>query len=212
MDGNAPAITPTPVRLVPVNLADDGVAVERQGRKVFRPLVIGPVILHCSTASGAPWTVDIGDDLLVPSCPRTATGIADVVRFHEANGRRCRISAALAIPADGRGIRATAAPSPRRPTVDIYGWAIMYQLPGMDGVAFVDRHERIDELPAFYECPLELLDRSEFLISRGIRHRPLAVLTRPEDFAVDRFGSRFNVFHPASRCRPPCSISRLLGR
>lgn len=212
LNRHIPTMTATPVRLLPVPSGDDSGPFGRRDRKILRPLFMGPTILHCSTRSRDPWTVDVDDDGFLPACPRTASGIADVVRFHEAFGRRCRIGAALAIPTDGRHSPLTHSRPLRRRLVDIYGWAIMYQLPGMSGVAFVDRHERIDELPAFYECPLELLDRSEFLLARGIRHRPLAIVTRPEDFTADRLGMRFNTFHPASRYRPPCSLSQLLGR
>lgn len=206
--GRAPAIRATPVRLLSLDsaAADPG---WRRNRQTFRPLVAGPAILYRTHAAG-PWSVDVDMESLVPACPRTVAGIADVVRFHESFGRRCRIGAALAVPADSRRPGGSRGSPHRSRTIDIYGWAILYQLPGMTGVAFVDRHERVDELPACYECPFELLDRSEFLASRGIRHRPLAIVTRPEDFSVDRRGARVNILHPTARCRPPCTISRLL--
>lgn len=212
MDGHIPTITATRVRLLPASPGGDGGGFNQQGNNRFWPLFVGPVILHSPSHSTGPWTVDVDDDTLMPACPRTASGVADVIRFHEAVGHHCRVGAALAIPTDGRYGPLPHARSRRQRPVDIYGWAIMYQLPGMSGVALVDRHDGAARLPAFYECPLQLLDRSEFLLSRGIRHRPLAVVTRPEDFSVDRFGARFNLLYPASRYRRPCSLSRLLGR
>jgi hypothetical protein len=187
---------------------------------VFRPLFIRPAILVRAAASQAAWRVDVEDDLLLPACPSTERGILEVMQFHEAVGRACRLAAALALPADSRGAALRRLTGSRRPCLDMFGWAIMYQLPGMTGTALVDGHEYLTALPAFYECPLQLIDRSEFLTARGIRHRPLAIVVRPEDVKperpnVDPMEQGTPPRSPANdrnRIGPtPCSIADLLG-
>lgn len=218
MDEDSPTITTTRVRLVS---AEPGFAAPRLGRRVFRPLVVRPAILVRPAGSQAPWRVDVDDDLLLPACPPTEQGILEVVRFHEAVGQTCRLAAALALPADSREAALRRLAGPRRPCLDMFGWAIMYQLPDMTGTALVDGHEYLAPLPAFYECPLQLIDRSEFLTARGIRHRPLAIVVRPEDVAtepsaVDPFEQRPRRTRRRTdrhRIGPtPCSIADLLGR
>jgi hypothetical protein len=175
--------------------------------KVFRPLIIRPAILFRPIDSPEPWHVDVEGDLLLPACPPTEHGLTDVVRFYEAFGRICRLTVALAMPTDRSraSLRQLAGPRRRR-CIDIFGWAIMIQRPGMTGTASVDSHEYLPGLPAFYECPLELIDRSEFLMARGIPHRPLAVVVRPEDVEDDGCLGRL-----PRRDRPsPCSIADLL--
>jgi hypothetical protein len=79
----------------------------------------------------------------------------------------------------------------------------LYQLPGIRGIGFVDPHESFPDLPAFFESPLELLDRATFLHGKGIVTRPLAVLTRPEDFNRGADGTPVNrFFSEASFARP----------
>jgi hypothetical protein len=65
----------------------------------------------------------------------------------------------------------------------MYGWSLLYQLPGLVGVARIDAGETTSDLPAAYESPQELLDRTDFLAARGIATRPLALVTQPEDIA-----------------------------
>ncbi len=95
--------------------------------------------------------------------------------------------------------------------VEIYGWALMYQLPGMVDRALIDPHDELDSLPAFYESPLELVDRSAFLASRGIPSRPIALLTRPDDFVSAGVGGAplTNVHFPRARFRRPADLSRI---
>jgi hypothetical protein len=212
-----PTITSTRARLVQIDPVLDG---PRSGQRVYRPLVIRPAILFRPAGSDDSWHVDVEGDLLLPACPSTEQGIVDVVRFHETFGRTCRIAVALALPADGRSAGLGRFTESRRRRIDMFGWAIMIQRPGMTGTAVVDRHEHRATLPAFYECPLQLLDRSEFLTSRGIRHRPLAVVVRPEDVegktleheALGHGRSRSRHRPRPERDGPtPCSIADLLG-
>lgn len=217
MDDATPAMTATRVRLVS---AEPRFAVPRLGRRVFRPLMIRPAILVRPAGSQAPWRVDVDNDLLLPACPPTEQGILEVVQFHEAIGRTCRLAAALALPADSRDAALRRLAGRRRPCLDMFGWAIMYQLPGMTGTALVDGHEYLAPLPAFYECPLQLIDRAEFLTARGIRHRPLAIVVRPEDVAarssiddpIEQQSPRARRRTDRHRSGPkPCSIADLLG-
>jgi hypothetical protein len=212
LEHQSPAITATRVRLVSAETVFAGPV---HGKRVFRPLVIRPAILVRQAGSEGPWRVDVEGDLLLPACPPTERGIAEVVGLHEALGRTCRIAAALALPADSRESPLRRLAGPRRRPIDIFGWAIMIQRPGMTGTAVVDPHEHRAAMPAFYECPLQLIDRSDFLTARGIHHRPLAIVVRPEDVEPEeRDNDRVRHRHrfPADRDGPtPCSIADLLG-
>jgi hypothetical protein len=173
---------------------------------------------------GAAWTIDVSEDgRLLPHAPRSAGQFHRIVGLHRALGRTCRVGAALATPAElaapadrpvvpVRSPRAAAlddASGRRRP--EIYGWSLMYQLPGMRGTATIDPHEQFDDLPAFFESPLELIDRSTFLAARGIANRPIALLTRPEDFVRCETGGRWgNRFYPQARFRRPCRLDAVL--
>ncbi len=81
----------------------------------------------------------------------------------------------------------------------------------MQGVALIDAHESFTDLPAFYESPLELLDRSSFLAARGISTRPIALVTRPEDFeVVENTAEVRNKFLPNALFRCPCPLNTFL--
>jgi len=133
-----------------------------------------------------------------------------------ARGGACRIGVAVASPLDAlepavsrsaelRG----ATPSPRL-RMDFYGWALMYQPPGLPGRAVVDGHERFADLPAVFERPLELIARAEFLESRGFRTRPLLIPALTTDFVTGPDGRPQNRFladavfrHPSPLDGPP---------
>lgn len=210
-----PALVTTSVRLV------------SESRRLLRPLFAGLAILYRDSQAGTTWTIDISEDgRLLPHAPRSSEQLERIVSLHRALGRTCRVGAALATPADLAGgladgpvrrprvAASDAASARRRP--EIYGWALMYQLPGMRGAAAIDPHDRFDDLPAFFESPLELIDRSVFLAARGILNRPVAVLTRPEDFVrretVDgETGNDWvNRFYPRARFRRPCRLDAVL--
>ena len=138
--------------------------------------------------------------------------LREEVARHRAAGLRCRIATALACPADvplsaGTAVAETVAAFQLRS--EIYGWSLMYQPPGVSGRAFVDADDSLPDLPACFELPLELVDRIAFLESRGIRTRPLAVITRPEDFEPVA-GRLRNRFRPDARFHEPFAIDRLL--
>lgn len=215
-----PAFITTSVRLVSetrpaVPLPPGG---RRPGGRLLRPLFAGLAILHRDARAGAAWTIDVSEDgRLLPHAPESPEELQCIVGLHRALGRQCRVGAALAQPADlaarsYRKPRPAAGPKSerlRRP--EIYGWSLMYQLPGMRGTAAIDPHGRFDDLPAFFESPLELIDRSVFLAARGIPNRPIAVLTRPEDFVRCETGGRWgNRYYPQARFRRPCRLEAVL--
>jgi hypothetical protein len=205
----APPIVQAVVRLVPAAIPE---ALPPRPRS-YRPLVVGPAILHRREASSGPWTVAVScDGRMLPQVPASPAALDAAVARHRTAGAQCRIATALVCPAD------VSSPG-RRTTADdgaaaclrseIYGWSLMYQPPDVVGRAFVDAHDALPELPACFELPLELMDRIAFLEARGFRTRPLAVITQPEDFELVA-GSLRNRFRPDARFGQPCSTSRLL--
>lgn len=196
-------------RLVPA--AGSSAAIRR-----YRPLVAGLALLRRARETG-PWLVDLESDaLLWPQLPRRAADLHTLMRGLARCGIPCRVSAVLAGPLDMRleqvAHRPDVAPGDpaRRLCLDFYGWALMYQPPGMRGRALVDADERFTDLPAVFELPLELLDRADFLESRGFRTRPLMIPTRPEDFECGSDGRIRNRLFPDGAFRPPCGFDRLL--
>lgn len=214
------AFVTTHVRLVTETPAAGPVspAGSRRGGRLLRPLFAGLAILRRDSRSGAAWTIDVSDDgRLLPHAPRSSDQLRRIVALHRALGRTCRVGAALAAPADlvigppcgPRPAPLDDAPGRRRP--EIYGWSLMYQMPGMQGTATIDPHDQFDDLPAFFESPLELIDRSTFLAARGVANRPIALLTRPEDFVPCETGSGWvNRFYPEARFRRPCRLDAVL--
>jgi hypothetical protein len=204
-----PTFTTALARLVPGGSAAGGV-------RCYRPLVAGPAILRRPRGAAA-WTVDLAcDRLLRPRAPSGAESVVRLVRSLAARGVACRVGAALAGPLDapvtvgGTRLGRVAEPSRRRIRLDIYGWALMYQPPGMRGRAVVDADDRFADLPAVFELPLELLDRAEFLEARGFRTRPLVIPTAADDFAAGIDGRPRNRFFPDADFRPPADLDRLL--
>lgn len=196
-------------RLVP---EADGPAPARR----YRPLVSGPALLRRAPGT-ATWTVELAcDRLLVPRAPRRATRVERPPRTVADRGATFRLAAAVAGPLDvafrfGDHRRGGMTPSaPQRVNLDIYGWALMYQPPGMRGVALVDGDDRFGELPAMFELPLELIDRADFLEARGFRTRPLVIPTQPDDFVRGPDGRLCNRFFPEAVIRTPRGLDRLL--
>jgi hypothetical protein len=204
-----PAIVPTIVRLVP---ATDGAQGPRRPR-CYRPLVVGAAILHRPAVGLEPWTVDVSDDSrLLPSAPWSRQALRLEIERLRSRNRHCRVATALICPADVPGTAAAAASGPRgKPELrsEFYGWSLMVQPPGVRGRAFVDRDDGNPDLPACFELPLELVDRINFLESRGWRTRPIALITRPEDFEPVPGGWR-NRFRPAAVFGRACRIDQLL--
>lgn len=155
-------------------------------RNAYRPIVVGPAILEQLPELKLKWKVDLVDETtLRPRQP------GRVIRQRAA---RRRLGLALIVPED----LPSAAGSPERPPVlrpgapraEMYGWSLAYRLPDGPRWATIDPHEEFDDLPAYYESPLELLDRATFLRERGIRSRPFALITQPSDFERHLEGSR----------------------
>jgi hypothetical protein len=184
------------------------------------------------------WRVDVlAGGALLPDAPRSPTDIGHVVAWRQQRGEICRVGAALISCCDVTTIPPTsvgeegAKLSPAEPlpsasrsfedrprverapgVVEIYGWALMYQLPGMINAAAIDPHEEYDDLPAFYNSPLELVDRAAFLASKGIPSRSIALFTRREDFHPRGVGARpINRFQPAVGFRRPADLRRIFA-
>jgi hypothetical protein len=184
------------------------------------------------------WRVDVlAGGTLVPDAPRRPLDIERVVAWRQQRGETCRVAAALvsccdvttlpplsvgeesatSLPADAPALACQ--PFENRPqveqapgVVEIYGWALMYQLPGMFDTAAIDPHEEFDDLPAYYSSPLELVDRAAFLAARGIPNRPIALLTRREDFHPRGVGPRpLNRFQPDVNFRRPADLRRIFA-
>lgn len=173
------------------------------GRRLYRPLVVGPVLMRRPSGRG-PWLARVSaDGRLVP---RAAARLRSRISLLRRRGVLHRVAAALVTPQDFAGPTLRMIPSVRRATSEFYGWSIMYQLPGMRSLAAIDPHERFPELPAFFESPYELVDRCEFLAGRGIPTRPLALITQPIDFSGGRDGKLGNRFYPGERFRPPVDL------
>lgn len=166
----------------------------------YRPLAIGRALLRRSTAGG-PWWLPVSLDgglrplrsstPPTPSPPLRQREAVVLVSPDDITGpvRRC----ASGRSRHGRGLGQLMGS-------DIYGWCLLYQPPGMHGVGLVDAHESCEELPAYFELPLELLDRADFLGQRGIRSRPLALLAQADDFETPPEGGPLrNRFLPGLR-------------
>ena len=201
---------------------------------IYRPLIVGPAILHRLPASfdrQRRWQVDVAPGgRFLPDTPSRGIDVERVVAWRAKAGEPCRAAAALVSSCDlsvagldGPELKSTdgegSLPSGMRfagrdrglrrgAAIEMYGWALMYQLPGTDHRAWVDAHEDHDDLPAYFESPLELLDRAAFLATRGVRTRPIALITRPDDFLDTPQGS-INRFFPSARFRQPVDLRRL---
>lgn len=207
-----PAITCAVVRMVGGTGGDPA----RRPGQVYRPLLAGAALLELRPRIGR-WVVRLAcDDSLAPALPRSVAAVRSIECRRREAGVVCRLAVAVASVHDlphgssGRS-RLGSLPRHRWPLrADCYGWALLYRPPGTRGIAFVDTNDRFPDLPAVFELPLELLDRTEHLEARGIRTRPLLLVTRPEDFHSDADGVTRNRFLPGASCRPPCPLDRLV--
>jgi len=206
--------------------------------ETYRPLVIGCVRLLRSTEDGGEWlTRVLRTGWIRPTdwafagmvrpeghCGgrRFATGLSNGGSGHHPQQAMQRLTLGLLCGADLRPLsQEPPALQLQSCDADIYGWSLLYQPQRLGGpagsLAVVDANSDIPELPAFYESPLELCDRLDFLDRRGIPARPLALVTRPEDFfrrgqpQPGMSSCRQNRFIPAGRFRPPTDLSHLPG-
>lgn len=206
--------------------------------ETYRPLVIGCVRLVRSKEAGGEWLTRV---LRIGWIWPTAWALAGTVRREGHRGGRHlaarlshsgsrhhqqqaiqRLTLGLLCGADLRPLGQEPPALQLQPCdADIYGWSLLYQPQRLGGpaggLAVVDANPDIPELPAFYESPLELADRLDFLDRRGIPARPLALVTRPEDFVREHqpqggmAACRHNQFIPDGRFRPPADLSQLPG-
>jgi len=198
---HSPAITTVVARLVAELPPGDLVA---SRRRLYRPLVVGPALLE-RTAPAGRWRVRITrDGRLFPVFPGELAALGRRIALLRSLGVVHRIAAALVVPPDLAGPPVRMVPADHRLRSEFYGWALMYRLPGSRSSGLIDSNELVPELPAYYESPLELLDRSDFLAARGIPSRPLALVTQPSDFTTTADANHRNRFFPQARfCQPP---------
>jgi len=193
---------------IPIRLLSEPLAPSASDLRLplYRPLILGPALLVRSPGGG-PWEVEVDDtSLLLPAGCGGATGIARRIARFQAQGFSCRVAATLVIPGDAArrcwphplGTSMTG-PARRRRPLEMYGWALMYQLPDANGIAIVDPHDHHADLPAFFELPQELIDRSEHLARHGIPSRPLALITAASDFDRTADGGFRNRYAAAAR-------------
>jgi hypothetical protein len=191
---HSPLHTPLQIIDLSVRVAGSGPAGSR-----YRPLAIGPAWLERSGVTG-PWLVRLAaNGWLRPAAEPRGPSLAawallcpeDLVAEHRpvrwTNHRTARRQAAPWLP------ERSSHPvfPPRRGSIEIHGWCLMYQPPGQVGkerlltssaqpgerVAVIDGSPTCPHLPAVFELPGELFDRLEYLAARGIPARPLALPT-----------------------------------
>ena len=206
--------------------------------ETYRPLVIGCVRLVKSTEAGGEWLTHVlrtgwirptAWAVAAPVRPeghcggrRLATRLSSSGSSHPQQQAIQRLALGLLCGADLRPLSQAPPALQLQPCdADIYGWSLLYQPQRLGGpaggLAVVDANPDIPELPAFYESPLELADRLDFLDRRGVPARPLALVTRPEDFGREdqrrpgMSSCRQNRFIPEGRFRPPADLSQLPG-
>jgi hypothetical protein len=171
-------------------------------RRRYRLLVVGQAVMRRPPAPGKPWRVDVATDgSFLPVMPRST---AALTRALDDGGR---LGAALLEPTDvptigpllRPALRDRAAPA----AVEIYGWALLYQLAGRPGIGLIDPHDEVPDMPACYESPVELADRQDYLAARGIPTRAIAVVSQRTDF--DRGGGGWwNRYCPRARWHRAC--------
>lgn len=201
---------PTPVTAVLARLVRDmplaSGAATADGAAIYRPLVVGPAVLRGPAAPGEAWLVPLEPGEAVrPRCPRSRAALRAHVRALRATGVVCRVAAALVAPEDVRAAAEADSGTPvRRAGVvrsEFYGWSLLYQPAGSARTGLVEPHPSFPGLPAFFRSPDELLERSESLARRGVRSRPLALFTQPEDFDEGPEGARINRYAAAGSFR-----------
>lgn len=171
-------------------------------RRRYRLLVVGQAVMRRPPAPGEPWRVDVATDgSFLPVMPRSAAALTRALATGD------RLGAALLEPRDvptigprlGPALRDRAASS----GIEIYGWALLYELAGQPGIGLVDPHDDVPGMPACYESPAELVDRQDYLAARGMRTRALAVVSQRTDFDLGE-GVWWNRYCPRARWQRAC--------
>ncbi|MCE9631647.1 MAG: hypothetical protein K8S94_13145 [Planctomycetia bacterium] len=175
--------------------------------RTYRLLAIGPALLERSSATTGPWHVRVTTDgSFLPRAPRSPAGFERRITALRSGGGVARLGAAILEPRDLSCVAAELRPTLRghgRASLrhEFYGWALMYQLPDSRGIGLVDPHDEFTDLPAFFESPLELADRQEYLARRCVATRAIALVTQPEDFDAGEQAVPWNRYCPAARWR-----------
>lgn len=201
-------ITAVLARLVRDTPLSCGAAEAADGATIYRPLVVGPAILRRPAAPGEAWLVPLEPGESVrPRCPRSRTALLEHVLALRATGVACRVAAALVAPEDVRAVTDAdddggwTMPRGGRCRLEFYGWSLLYRPAGSPRTGLVEPHPTFPDLPAFFQSPAALLERSESLARRGVRSRPLALFTQPEDFAEGPDGVWINRYVAAGTLR-----------
>ena len=86
--------------------------------------------------------------LLQPRGPRSLPAAIARAKGLVASGIVARVAVALLAPEDVTAphARSRRAPAFGRLRHDCYGWSLLYQLPGMRGMAWIDPHERFADV------------------------------------------------------------------
>jgi hypothetical protein len=194
-----PSLTRITATLLPVAMPPLGGGYRRRR---YRLLVVGQAVMRRPLCPGEPWRVDVATDgSLLPVMPRSATDVEDAV---DDGGR---LGAVLLEPRDvatvGPFLRPALHGRAASAAVEIYGWALLYQLGGRPGVALIDAHDEVPDMPACYESPPELADRQDHLDARGIPTRAIAVVSQRSDFDREA-GVRWNRYCPLARWHRAC--------
>jgi hypothetical protein len=200
------AVTSVLARLVRDTPLAAGAAAAADGATIYRPLIVGPAILRGPAAPGETWLVSLEPGEAVrPRCPRSRTALRAHVRALRATGVVCRVAGALVAPEDVRVPLDADSGSPVRRAglvrSEFYGWSLLYQPAGSPRTGLVEPHPSFPGLPAFFRSPAELLERTESLARRGVRSRPLALFTQPEDFEEGPDGAWINRYVAAGSFR-----------
>lgn len=195
-----PSLTRITATLLPVAMPPLGEGPPRRRR--YRLLVVGQALMRRPLSPGGPWRVDVArDGSLLPVMPRSP---ADLTEALDDGGR---LGAVLLEPRDmatvGRLLRpALRGRLPAR-AIEIYGWALLYQLGGRHDTGLIDPHADVPSMPGLYESPGELADRQDHLVARGIPTRAIAVVSQRNDFDHGA-GVWWNRYCPLARWHRAC--------
>jgi hypothetical protein len=202
-----PTVTSVLARLVRDTPLSSGAHTAAAAATIYRPLIVGPAILRRPAASGEAWLVSlVPGPSIRPRCPGSRTALVEHVRTLRAAGVACRVAAALVAPEDVRAAHdapATGRSARRgdRCRAEFYGWSLLYRPAGSPRTGLVEPHPTFPDLPAFFQSPAELLERSASLAARGVPSRPLALFTQPEDFDEEPDGTWLNRYVAAGTFR-----------
>jgi len=189
-----PNLTAMSARLLPTTTPAGGSDVPPGRAQRFRLFVFGPAILHRPVGSSGRWQVAVSaDGRLAPLEPPTEHGLRQRLAILERQGFVARLGGAIFVPGDlalvAKDVSRTLRGRRANASLEFYGWSLLYHLPGAPRVGLIDPHDEFPDLPAFYESPLEFIDRQDHLAARGIATRAVALLTQRQDFLAIQTGA-----------------------